>query len=66
MVSYGNASRQPVLLPTGLFVNKNIKLKSFNFETWLSETSQEQRQEIIDHLSDLVCSKKLNIWVESL
>mmetsp|Transcript_22293 Transcript_22293/g.28459 ORF Transcript_22293/g.28459 Transcript_22293/m.28459 type:complete len:306 (+) Transcript_22293:214-1131(+) len=65
MVSISNASRDPVLLPTGMFISKDIKLKTFNFENWLGKTTEEERDGLVHDFSALVAQKKLKLWVEA-
>jgi len=65
LVTYGNASGQPVFIPTSLLLFKNIKMKSFHYERWMEKTSLEERQNLLDRLASLVVQRRLKIWVEA-
>jgi|ERR1712232_75489 len=64
LVNYGNASNTPVILPTSLFIERNITIKSYNFGNWLECTSHEEKQKLVNNLADSVCQRSLKLWIE--
>ena len=64
-VNFGNSTGQPLMLPASLLIFKNITIRSFNFERWLSVTPLGERQQLLDRLASLVAQQKLKVWVEA-
>jgi len=64
MVTYGGMSNKPVVLPTSLFIFKNIQLRGFWLARWLEEHSKEERESMINNVWDMVKAKTLRHWME--
>jgi trans-2-enoyl-CoA reductase len=64
LVSYGGMSRQPVTLPTSLFIFKDIVARGFWLTQWNKTASAEAKQTMINDLLQLVQSGKLKVFVE--
>jgi len=52
LVTYGAMSKQPVMLPTGLLIFKNIHFDGFWVSKW-SERHPDQKQKMVEHILDL-------------
>jgi mitochondrial enoyl-[acyl-carrier protein] reductase / trans-2-enoyl-CoA reductase len=52
LVTYGAMSKQPVTLPTGLLIFKNIAFDGFWVSNW-SEQNPEEKRRTVDHILDL-------------
>jgi len=65
MVSYSNASSKPVFIPTSLFIFKDIQLRSFNFKSWLENSAENEREEMLQKVCNEVLKDECHIWVES-
>ncbi|OAX40684.1 NAD(P)-binding protein [Rhizopogon vinicolor AM-OR11-026] len=59
LVSYGAMSKEPLSLPTSLFIFKNLTCHGFWQTRWYSEKSLEERQELFDTLTALMRDGKL-------
>jgi trans-2-enoyl-CoA reductase len=59
LVSYGAMSREPLSLPTSLFIFKNLTCHGFWQTRWYSDKSLEQRQELLKTLIALMRDGKL-------
>jgi trans-2-enoyl-CoA reductase len=64
LVSYGGMSRQPVTLPTSLFIFKDIVARGFWLTAWNKTASPEAKQKMLSELLQLVQSGKLKVFVE--
>lgn len=64
LVTYGGMSKQPVTLPTSALIFKEISVKGFWLSKWVSTHSKEERQAMINAVSELVISKKLKLALE--
>eukprot|EP00842_Homolaphlyctis_polyrhiza_P001851 jgi/Hompol1/2667/HPOL_005956-RA len=60
LVTYGGMSKEPVTLPTSLFIFKNIKCSGFWMNKWNLTHSLAARQEIFADLFELIRERKLN------
>ncbi|CAH1800309.1 unnamed protein product [Owenia fusiformis] len=61
MVTYGGMSKQPVVVPTGSFIFKNIKLRGFWMTRWNQENFKNpESQDMLDELCELVRQCKLH------
>jgi mitochondrial enoyl-[acyl-carrier protein] reductase / trans-2-enoyl-CoA reductase len=58
MVTYGGMSREPVTIPTSLFIFKNLKLNGFWLNKWFLDRPVQARIDIYQHLFDLVRKQK--------
>jgi trans-2-enoyl-CoA reductase len=54
MVTYGGMSREPVTIPTSLFIFKNVSLKGFWLNKWFLQRPIQARIDIYNELFDLV------------
>jgi len=59
LVSYGAMSKQPLTLPTSLFIFKNLKSVGFWQSRWYTKKSREEREELMKVLVELMSSGKL-------
>ncbi|KAG2052095.1 NAD(P)-binding protein [Suillus hirtellus] len=59
LVSYGAMSKEPLSLPTSLFIFKNLTCHGFWQTRWYSDKSSEQRQELLETLTALMRDGKL-------
>jgi trans-2-enoyl-CoA reductase len=59
LVSYGAMSKEPLSLPTSLFIFKNLTCHGFWQTRWYSGKSLEQRQELLKTLTALVRDGKV-------
>lgn len=59
LVSYGAMSKEPLSLPTSLFIFKNLACHGFWQTRWYSNKSLEQRQELLKTLAALMRDGKL-------
>ncbi|KAG1810300.1 uncharacterized protein HD556DRAFT_1319334 [Suillus plorans] len=59
LVSYGAMSKEPLSLPTSLFIFKNLTCHGFWQTRWYSDKSSEQRQELLETLTALMRDDKL-------
>lgn len=59
LVSYGAMSKEPLSLPTSLFIFKNLTCHGFWQTRWYSDKSSEQRQELLETLTALMRNGKL-------
>jgi len=64
LVTYGGMSRKPVVLPTSLFIFKNIESKGFWLTKWNEENGVEKRQQTLDALFQHIRKDQLKIWAE--
>jgi len=53
LVTYGAMSKQPVQLPTGLLIFKNISFDGFWVSKW-SERNPEEKKRTVEHVLDLI------------
>ncbi|KAI9013035.1 hypothetical protein BC832DRAFT_589997 [Gaertneriomyces semiglobifer] len=53
LVTYGGMSKEPLKLPTSLFIFKNFTATGFWMTEWYEQHSKESRQEMLDSLFDL-------------
>lgn len=58
MVTYGGMSKQPLVVPTGAFIFKDITLRGFWLTRWLERDAHENagagRRAMLDQVSDLI------------
>jgi len=64
-VTYGQSSGRPLFAPASSLIFKDIRLRSFDFNQWLSTQSHSQLQETLNYFADLVAKEELGFWVES-
>lgn len=53
LVTYGGMSKQPLQVPTGPLIFKDISLHGFWMTRWYSKASAEKRKEMMDYLIKL-------------
>lgn len=58
-------SRQPVLLPTGALIFKDLSFKGFWMTRWHENHSISERAEMFDAITAMVKDGKLKLWFES-
>ncbi|KAF9939267.1 mitochondrial 2-enoyl thioester reductase [Modicella reniformis] len=54
LVTYGAMSRQPLILPASLQLFKNVHASGFWLTAWNDQHSREERQEMINHVLDIM------------
>ncbi|TFY77164.1 hypothetical protein EWM64_g6848 [Hericium alpestre] len=59
LVSYGAMSKQPLSLPTSLFIFKNLTCQGFWQSRWYTSRSREEREKMVNELVELITSGKL-------
>jgi len=59
LVSYGAMSKQPLSLPTSLFIFKNLKSVGFWQNRWYMDRTREEREELMKVLVELMRDGKL-------
>jgi trans-2-enoyl-CoA reductase len=57
-------SRQPVTVPTGALLFKDVKLEGFLLSRWLETHSRDERLRMIEDLISLVQQNKLILYTE--
>ncbi|KJA15563.1 hypothetical protein HYPSUDRAFT_148958 [Hypholoma sublateritium FD-334 SS-4] len=60
LVSYGAMAKQPLSLPTSLFIFKNLKSHGFWQTRWYSMKSAEERAQLMQTLVNLIKENKLD------
>jgi trans-2-enoyl-CoA reductase len=59
LVTYGGMAKQPLPLPTGLLIFKDIKFSGFWVSRW-SDQHPEEKQRMVDEILDLTRQKKFS------
>lgn len=63
LVTYGAMSRQPLKLPNGLLIFRNLVFQGFWLKKWIQRLSAAQRHEIMARLAELVQTGRLQMPV---
>ncbi|CAN4119020.1 unnamed protein product [Withania somnifera] len=64
MVTYGGMSKKPITVSTSSFIFKELTLKGFWLQRWMSSDKAEERQSMIDYLLGLSRDRKLKYELE--
>uniref|UniRef100_J3N3P9 enoyl-[acyl-carrier-protein] reductase n=2 Tax=Oryza brachyantha TaxID=4533 RepID=J3N3P9_ORYBR len=64
MVTYGGMSKKPVTVSTSSFIFKDLSLKGFWLQKWMSSDKAEESRKMIDYLLDLVRKGELKYEME--
>lgn len=59
LVSYGAMSKQPLSIPTGLFIFKNLKCHGFWQSKWYKENGSTKRKDLMEELVSLMTQGKV-------
>jgi len=59
LVSYGAMSKQPLCLPTSLFIFKNLHCRGFWQTRWYEEQSKTDREQLMNELATLMVAGTL-------
>lgn len=59
LVTYGGMGRQPLKIPIGLLIFKNLSVRGFWLTRWLKEAPPEISRPIFDELAELAASGRL-------
>jgi trans-2-enoyl-CoA reductase len=59
LVSYGAMSKQPLSLPVSLFIFKNLICHGYWLRRWYSESTLEDRENLMAELVNLMKEKKV-------
>jgi mitochondrial enoyl-[acyl-carrier protein] reductase / trans-2-enoyl-CoA reductase len=61
LVSYGAMSKQPLSLPTSLFLFKNLTAHGFWQSRWNQDSSQVEKENVLRQLVELITQGKVSI-----
>lgn len=64
MVTYGGMAKKPVTVSTSSFIFKDLSLRGFWLQKWMSSDKAEECRNMIDYLLDLVREGKLRYEME--
>ncbi|GJR93504.1 enoyl-[acyl-carrier-protein] reductase, mitochondrial [Tanacetum coccineum] len=64
MVTYGGMSKKPITVSTSAFIFKELSLKGFWLQKWISSDKTEECREMIDYLLGLIREGKLKYDME--
>ncbi|KAK4764647.1 hypothetical protein SAY86_025737 [Trapa natans] len=64
MVTYGGMSKKPITASTSSFIFKDLSLKGFWLQNWMSSDKAHDCRRMIDHLLELVREEKLRYEIE--
>jgi len=64
LVTYGGMSKQPIQLPTSLFIFRNVQARGFWLTKWVADHSAQERKQMIDKIADTILQKKLRLYIE--
>lgn len=59
LVTYGGMSKQPVSIPSGSFIFRNLRAVGFGVSRWYRDNSDEARQLMLEHLVEMFNSGQL-------
>jgi len=65
MVTYGGMSCQPIIIPTSPFIFNDITLKGFWLSRWVETHSKEEREKMLNDITQMIKSKKLVYFTET-
>lgn len=60
LVSYGAMSKQPLSLPTSLFLFKNLTAHGFWQSRWNQDRSRVEKENVMQHLVELISQGKVS------
>uniref|UniRef100_UPI001CB89F12 enoyl-[acyl-carrier-protein] reductase, mitochondrial n=1 Tax=Erigeron canadensis TaxID=72917 RepID=UPI001CB89F12 len=64
MVTYGGMSKKPITVSTSSFIFKELSLKGFWLQKWISSDKTEECREMLEYLLGLVREEKLKYDME--
>ncbi|KAK1321193.1 hypothetical protein QJS10_CPA03g01323 [Acorus calamus] len=64
MVTYGGMAKKPVTVSTSSFIFKDLALRGFWLQKWMSSERAKECREMIDYLLGLVCDGKFRYEME--
>ncbi|KAK6142079.1 hypothetical protein DH2020_012181 [Rehmannia glutinosa] len=64
MVTYGGMSRKPITVPTSAFIFKDLSLRGFWLQKWMSSDKAKECRDMIDYLLSLTRSGELKYDME--
>lgn len=64
MVTYGGMSKKPITVSTSSFIFKDLSLRGFWLQKWMSTYRAKECRNMIDHLLDLMRAGKLKYEME--
>ncbi|KAJ0560294.1 putative trans-2-enoyl-CoA reductase (NADPH) [Helianthus annuus] len=64
MVTYGGMSKKPITVSTSSFIFKELSLKGFWLQKWISSGNTEASREMVDYLLGLIREGKLKYDIE--
>lgn len=63
LVSYGAMSKQPLSLPTSLFIFKDLTSHGFWQSRWYTQKTRQERENLLVKLSELIQSGKVSFFL---
>jgi trans-2-enoyl-CoA reductase len=68
LVSYGAMSKQPLSLPTSLFIFKNLTSHGFWQSRWYTERTRQDREKLMTVLASLMSDGKVTyiMWLSAI
>ena len=66
MVTIGGMSKKPILVPTGAMIFKDLTLRGFWMTRWIEKASLNDRTAMLNDIINLIKSKKLQLWTETV
>lgn len=65
MVTYGGMSKQPVTVPTGLFIFNDVIARGFWMTRWNKEATREKREAMLEEVADMIRQGTLTLNYET-
>lgn len=62
LVSYGAMSKQPLSIPTSLFIFKNLTCQGFWQSQWYGKRSREDRERLVLELAKLMTTGRVRLY----
>lgn len=63
LITYGAMGRQPLKIPNGLLIFKNLTFSGFWLTRWKSHASREEQNRVFSELGNLLAAQKLQIAI---
>jgi NADPH:quinone reductase-like Zn-dependent oxidoreductase len=63
LITYGAMGRQPLKIPNGLLIFKNLTFSGFWLTRWKSQSSREEQNRVFSELGKMLADQKLHIAI---